>query len=128
MVGSWLSTVPSLVYSFFAGSLSDDYGRLPCIKFPLIGVIIGNFASIINYFWIDKLPIEFFYICGGFFYSILGGNAVYYLGIYGFGANITQESNRFDVIQKDLKFNLERKNSKRIRKEFEKYEKKIQKN
>ena len=73
-------TVPSVFYSFFAGSLSDDYGRKPLIILPTFGVVIGMILSIINYSFIETLPIEFFYISGPAWWMFLGGNAVYYLG------------------------------------------------
>ena len=49
---------------------------------PTLGALIGTIFDFINYTWIRVLPTEFFYICGNFWYSILGGNAVYYLGKY----------------------------------------------
>ena len=89
-----MTTIPTIIYSFFAGSLSDDYGRKPLIILPTFGVVIGMFLSIVNYEFIDTLPIEFFYISGSCWWFFLGGNAVYYLGVYGFGASITTDENR----------------------------------
>ncbi len=130
MVGQWVGTVPSLIYSFFVGknlsdfstltksstpskfkwkflgSLSDDYGRLPCILFPLIGVLIGNIFSIINVIWIRDLPTWFFYLTGSIWYCILGGNSVYYLGTYGFGSVIAKDENRASLLGKSLLFAL----------------------
>ena len=92
--GQFMTTIPTIIYSFFAGSLSDDYGRKPLIILPTFGVVIGMFLSIVNYEFIDTLPIEFFYISGSCWWFFLGGNAVYYLGVYGFGASITNDENR----------------------------------
>jgi len=98
MVSDWLSKGPGVLYSFFAGSLSDDYGRKPCLFLPVFGALIGTIFDFINYTWIKTLPTEFFYISGGFWYFILGGNAVYYLGTYGYGASITTNEERAKVL------------------------------
>ena len=42
IVGEWLSQWPSILYSFFAGSLSDSYGRKPCLILPILGATIGK--------------------------------------------------------------------------------------
>ena len=75
-----MTTIPSIVYSFFVGSLSDDFGRKPLILLPTIGAIIGMILAIINYVFIYQLPTAFFYVSGKYWFTILGGNAVYYLG------------------------------------------------
>ena len=36
IVVKWIGQWPSVIYSFFIGSLSDDYGRKPCIIFPMV--------------------------------------------------------------------------------------------
>ena len=104
-MGGYIGSIPSIGYSFFAGSLSDDFGRKPLILLPLIGAIIGRIFSIINYFWIRELPTEFFYASGDFWWGYLGGSGVYYLGVYGFGATISSHDNcaqtlaRFDATE-----------------------------
>ena len=89
-----METIPTIIYSFFAGALSDDYGRKPLIILPALGSIIGTLLSILNYVFIETFPLEFFYFCGPFWWSFLGGNSVYYMGVYGFGASITTPENR----------------------------------
>ena len=37
IVSNWFSKVPGVFYSFFAGSLSDDHGRKPCLFLPILG-------------------------------------------------------------------------------------------
>ena len=100
MVGNYLSTIPAIVYSFFVGSLSDKYGRKPCILFPLFGCFFGTLLNFVNYIWIRELPTEFFYVVGDAWYSILGGNSVYYLGAYGLGSSITTKENRANLLGK----------------------------
>ena len=36
IVVKWIGQWHSVIYSFFIGSLSDDYGRKPCIIFPMV--------------------------------------------------------------------------------------------
>ena len=45
-----------------------------------------------RFFFHRSLPLEFFYF--DYFYYACGGHAVYYLGVYGYGADITNESQR----------------------------------
>ena len=65
---------------------------------PLLGSAFGTFFSLINYIWIRELPTEFFFITGDFWYSVLGGNPVYYLGTYGYGASISKEAKRASLL------------------------------
>ena len=39
---SWLDSGPSLFYVFFAGAISDHFGRKPLIFFPLLGTSLLN--------------------------------------------------------------------------------------
>ena len=64
----------------------------------ILGALLGTVFDSINYAWIKILPTGFFYLCGDFWYSILGGNAVYYLGTYSYGATITKNENRANIL------------------------------
>jgi hypothetical protein len=66
------------LFSFFAGALADVYGCKRFILLPMIGMLISDIGMLINYIFINELPIEFFYIEP--IYSFFGGKAVYYLG------------------------------------------------
>lgn len=92
MIGQWISSVPIVAFSIIAGALSDVFGRKPLILIPMIGDFISTIFNIINYAFIDTLPLEFFYTdkIGSFF----GGYAVYYLGVYSYGTAITQPNER----------------------------------
>jgi MFS family permease len=96
-VGQWLGTVPTIIFSFFAGSLSDEYGRKPLILWPVFGGMIGILFSIINYAFINELPIEFFYVADCFWF-FFGGSPIYYLGIYGYGATISEPKDRVKLL------------------------------
>ena len=76
-------TVPSVICAFFAGSLLDQYGCKLFIILPMIGEVLGASGLLINYIFIDTLPVEFFYIKNTM--SFFGGVSVYYLGVYGYG-------------------------------------------
>ncbi len=92
----WIGRTPTLVYSFFAGSLSDDFGRKPLLILPVLGFTIGMVFNFINYGFIRTLPTEFFWLSSNF-YQFLGGSSVYYLGIYGYGSAVTTPKNRVTV-------------------------------
>ena len=93
----WINRMPTLIYSFFAGSLSDDFGRKPLIVMPMLGALIGGVITIINYTFIHTLPIEFFYLADCWYYYF-GGSSIYYLGIYSFGSSVTTPANRVKVL------------------------------
>ena len=69
---------PALIFSFFAGALADRYGCKRFMVFPIIGKLVSDIGMIINYAFIEKVPIELFFIepVDSFF----GGAAVFYLG------------------------------------------------
>jgi hypothetical protein len=70
----------------------DVFGRKPLMLLPMIGDLIGYIFLIINYAFIEVLPLEFFYL--GNFSSFFGGYAVYYLGVYSYGTTVTQPRER----------------------------------
>ncbi len=85
LVQDWLDRGSSLFYVFFSGAISDHFGRKPIILFPLFGILVTAVSQIINYAYLESLPVEFFYLenISGFF----GGYSMYYLGLYAFGAS-----------------------------------------
>ena len=92
MIGQWISSVPIIAFSIIAGALSDVFGRKPLMLLPMIGDFIATLFSIVNYAYIESLPLEFFYTdkIGSFF----GGYAVYYLGVYSYGTTVTKTKER----------------------------------
>ena len=60
LVSQWIGGVPVIFYSLFVGALSDDFGRKPFIFFPILGNFIVSICDIINYSFIETLPLEFF--------------------------------------------------------------------
>ena len=92
MISQWIGQTPAFFYSFFAGSLMDHFGTKLFILVPLIGMLIQNIFLLINFVYMENLPIEFFYSMNIFY--LFGGKAVLYLGIYGFGTLTTKAKNR----------------------------------
>ena len=54
MVSGWIQSALALFYSLFAGSLADDFGFKPLIIVPLIGLLLSDFAMLLNYIFISK--------------------------------------------------------------------------
>ena len=96
MISEWLMSAPALIFSFFAGALADNYGSKPFILAPMIGLLISDIGILINYIFIDVLPIEFFYIEP--IWSFFGGKSVFYLGVYGFGTRISKPEDRASLL------------------------------
>ena len=91
-VGVYLGSGPALIYSLFVGSLSDDFGRKPLMLLPLIGVVLTDVALLLNYLFIEQLPVQFFYVDR--IWQLFGGGSVFYLGSYGYLASITSSNDR----------------------------------
>ena len=91
-----IGQTPTLIYSFFAGSLLDYYGCKPFILIPLIGMLIQSICMFINCAFFDDLPLEFFYLNNAQF--LFGFPAVYYLGTYTFGTLNSKSDNRASTL------------------------------
>jgi len=60
-----------IFYAPYLGALSDNFGRKPLIIIPIIGQLLAFIVGIINWAFIEVLPIEFFYLDG--ISSLFGG-------------------------------------------------------
>ncbi len=87
-----LMAVPGFLAAIFAGALSDKYGRKLLILIPSIGRLLGAIFGLINYTYLETLPLQFFYLEN--FYYILGGSSLFYMGQYSYGSDITAENDR----------------------------------
>ena len=92
MNSQWISSVPCVFFSVIAGALSDEFGRKPLLLFPLIGDLTRTLLNIVNYAFIETLPLEFFYLDS--IASFFGGSTVYYLGVYSYGTTVTKPNER----------------------------------
>ena len=100
LIRKWISTLPPVLYSILAGSLSERYGRKPFMIMPLIGAAIGIIFTFANYIFIDTLPITFMYFNMEFWYFLLGGIPIFYLGTYSYGADISSDDQRASLLGK----------------------------
>ncbi len=91
-VTQYLVGAPGVLFSLFAGALSDDFGRKPFIMLPLFGLMLTDVSLLVNYIFIETLPTEFFYL--EYLWYLFGGVAVIYLGLYGYVATITTPEDR----------------------------------
>ncbi len=53
------------------------------------GLLVGNVSSIVNWAFLEILPLEFFYLEQ--FWAFFGGLPVYQLGVYGYGSSHTKD-------------------------------------
>ena len=96
MVSDWVGGVPTFVYTLFVGSLLDQYGCKPFLIIPPIGLLLAVICNIINYAFIEILPLEFFYLENIF--HLFGGTPVYYLGYYAYGTIIAKPEERANTL------------------------------
>ncbi len=92
MKSQWISSVPCVLFSIIAGALSDEFGRKPLLLLPLIGDFTRMLLNLVNYAFIETLPLEFFYVDN--IASFFGGSTVYYLGVYSYGTTVTKPKER----------------------------------
>ena len=74
MIQRWLGAIPAIIYSFIAGSLLDKFGCKPFLIFPCFGLFICSICAMINYAFIEDLPVEFFFLDSLF--DLFGGNKI----------------------------------------------------
>ena len=84
--------MPTVIYALLAGSLSDKFGRGPLLMLPIIGQILEGIALLVNKIWFRELPLEALWLAN--IYDLMGGGAVWYLGVYSFAADITGTEDR----------------------------------
>ena len=53
-----LQSAPAIVFTLFAGPLSDTYGRKPLILSSLFGYFVLNIVFLINSFWFYELKVN----------------------------------------------------------------------
>ena len=62
----------------FVGALVDRYGVRPFLLLILFGRLVTDIGILINFAFIEQLPLQFFYI--ETLPSFFGGHPMYYLG------------------------------------------------
>jgi len=87
-----LQSVPGIILAFFAGPLSDKFGRKPLLVFSLFGYLILSIVFLINSIWFDELKVE--YLLFECLQDITGGEIVFGVGINSLMVDITTPENR----------------------------------
>jgi len=91
-LGAVLQGVPGIVFTLFAGPISDTYGRKPLIIIPLFGYFVLNFVYLINSIWFHQLKVQFLlFEC---LQDLTGGDIVFFLATRCYMVDITSEENR----------------------------------
>jgi MFS family permease len=48
MKSQWINTIPGIVFSLYAGPLSDRLGRKPLMLFPILGHAVSAACGLVN--------------------------------------------------------------------------------
>ena len=89
IISNWLGGVPPVIYLLFAGALIDKFGCKPFFLFSLTGLLLKVTCELINYAFIEDLPLEFFYMEN--IHAFFGGSILYYLCHYTYGTLVSIE-------------------------------------
>jgi len=88
----FLQRLPSVVFTLFAGPLSDSFGRKPLLVFPIVGFIILNFVLLINAIFFQALTVEFLlFEC---LQDFTGGRRIFTLAARCYIMDITSKESR----------------------------------
>ena len=87
MISQWLGGAPPIIYLFFAGALIDKFGCKPFFLFSLTGLLLKVTFELINYAFIEDLPLEFFYMEN--IHAFFGGSILYMLCYYTYGTLVS---------------------------------------
>ena len=102
-----LQGVPGIIFTLFAGPISDTYGRKPLIIIPLFGYFILNFVYLVNSIWFHQLKVDAWsiitiydtllkveYLLFECLQDLTGGSIVFFLATKCYIVDITSEENR----------------------------------
>jgi len=87
-----LQSWPAIIFTFFAGPLSEDYGRKPLMVIGLLGYIVLNISFFINTWFMNELGAE--YLLFECLQDLFGGDIVFGLGIYALLVDLTPAEDR----------------------------------
>eukprot|EP00092_Neocalanus_flemingeri_P036288 GFUD01039510.1.p1 GENE.GFUD01039510.1~~GFUD01039510.1.p1 ORF type:complete len:539 (-),score=81.11 GFUD01039510.1:778-2394(-) len=87
-----LQSAPAIIFTLFAGPLSDTYGRKPLIICALFGWFLHNIVFLVNSIWFYELKVE--YLLFECLQDFTGGAICFYLACYSYMIDITTPDTR----------------------------------
>ena len=64
----------------YLGALVDRVGIKPFLIINLFGGLVTDIGFIMNFIFIEQLPLQFFYI--QLFFGLCGGSQIYFISMY----------------------------------------------
>ena len=87
-----LQSAPGIIFTLFAGPLSDQLGRKPLILSALFGYLLLDIIFLFNAVWFFELKVE--YLLLECLQDLMGGATCFYLAAYSYMADITTPETR----------------------------------
>jgi len=88
----FLQRLPAVVFTLFAGPLSDSFGRKPLLVFPIFGFLILNLVLLVNSIFFHALTVEFLlFEC---LQDLTGGRAIFTLAARCYIMDISSKESR----------------------------------
>ena len=111
-----LQSAPGIVFTLFAGPLTDSFGRKPLIISALFGYLLLDIIFLVNAYWFFELkvvlvPVAFLIACHSIsatcaqveylllecLQDLTGGATCFYLASYSYMADITTPDTRIEL-------------------------------
>ena len=88
----FLQRLPAVLFTLFAGPLSDSFGRKPLLVFPLLGFLVLNLVLLVNSVFFTALRVEFLlFEC---LQDLTGGRAIFTLAARCYLMDISTKESR----------------------------------
>ena len=87
-----LQSAPGILFTLFAGPLSDQIGRKPLILSALFGYLLLDVIFLFNAVWFFELKVE--YLLLECLQDLTGGATCFYLAAYSYMSDITDPATR----------------------------------
>ena len=88
----FLQRLPTVIFTLFAGPLSDTFGRKPLMVLPLVGFLVLNLVLLVNSVFFQALRVEFLlFEC---LQDLTGGRAIFTLAAQCYIMDISTKESR----------------------------------